>query len=454
MSLAVPTDAAAADADSAPPAEIGARFGAGYNRYALWLLMLVYVVNFIDRTIIYMLIEPIKRDLGLLDWQLGLLSGLAFGLVYMALSFPLAVLSDRHHRPTIIAACLLVWSAFTAVCGLAANFIQLALARAGVGVGEAGCVPAAHALIADSTPRARRASALAFFAVGAPLGQMIGFIMAGYIADRYGWRHAFIVAAAPGFLLAALCFFTLREPRARALPRGAGDGSVSLGQTLRYVRGKPAFWRLGLGAAVRVFISYGHGPFLASFFYRAHGPEVERYGAAFGMQPQTFMGFALALMLGVVGVAGIWVGGRIADRWGARDITQHARVPAWSSLALVPVMALSFWVDNLALALALVGLGQFLQAFWAGPVYAAAQSMVPPAMRAKSSAIMIFILNFGGLTFGALVVGGISDLVASGLGLGEAEGIRWALLVTTLASIVSAPLFWSARRTIARDIES
>jgi MFS family permease len=415
--------------------------------------MAVYVVNFIDRTIIYMLVEPIKNELKLLDWQLGLLSGMAFGLVYMAFSFPLAVAADRYHRPRLIAVCLAVWSAFTGACGLAQNFLQMVLARAGVGIGEAGCVPAAHALIADSTPSERRASALSFFAIGAPLGQLIGFMMAGYLADQFGWRWAFFVAAAPGFILTVFVFFTLREPRERVTKSRQDEGATMM-ETLRYLRHKSAYWKLGAGASIRAFISYGHGPFLASFFYRAHPEEVAQLSGSLGMQAQTFVGVAQAFSTGLMGMIGIWVGGRLADRAAARDIAAYGTISSISTLVLVPLMVWSFLTGSLLLAILLQGIALFVQAFWAGPVYASAQSMVPAAMRAKSSAIMIFMINFGGLLFGALCVGALSDVLSIWGGFEPGEALRWALIGTVVASIASAPVFWSARRTLAAEMES
>src|ERR1700744_556400 len=170
---------------------------AAYRRYALWLLLLIYVVNFIDRQVINILAEPIKNDLHLADWQLGLLSGFSFGIVYTLLGFPLARAADRGHRGYIIAGCLAAWSAFTGACGFAQNFGQLVAARAGVGIGEAGCTPTSHALIADYTPKEKRASALSFYAMGTPIGSLLGLAMGGVMSDYFGWRKAFMVAAVP-----------------------------------------------------------------------------------------------------------------------------------------------------------------------------------------------------------------------------------------------------------------
>ena len=201
---------------SAPPAASGAQaapytapYSPGYTRYAMFLLLGIYIVNFLDRAVVNILAEPIKNDLGLADWQLGLMSGLAFAIFYTVLGIPIARLAERKNRPIIIGTAVAVWSGFTALSGMAQNFAQLVLFRIGVGVGEAGCTPPAHSLIADYVPKEKRASALAFYSMGTPLGGLLGLVMGGLIADAYGWRVAFFVAGAPGILFALLCWFTL-----------------------------------------------------------------------------------------------------------------------------------------------------------------------------------------------------------------------------------------------------
>ena len=170
----------------------------GYRRYAIWLLFVVYVFNFIDRQIVTILAEPIKRDLQIADWQLGLMTGTAFAIFYCTLGIPIARLAERRSRPWIIGLSLAAWSGFTALCGLAQNFWQLVLARIGVGVGEAGCTPPAHSLIADYAPKEQRASALAVYSMGNPVGALIGVVVGGLVADAYGWRMAFLLVGLPG----------------------------------------------------------------------------------------------------------------------------------------------------------------------------------------------------------------------------------------------------------------
>ncbi len=429
---------------------------AAYRQYAVWLLLLIYVVNFLDRQVINILAEPIKNDLHLADWQVGLLSGFAFGIVYTVLGFPLARAADRHNRPLIIAGCLAAWSGFTGVCGLAQNFIQLVAARAGVGVGEAGCTPTSHALIADYTPKAQRASALAFYSMGTPIGSLFGLVVGGAMADYFGWRKAFLVAAVPGLIMAVLCAFTLKEPRAAiaAQARTIATASATFIETLALLRTKRAFWCFALAAGVRAFIGYGHAPFSASFFYRVHGHDVVALAASMGLKPQTFIGLTLGIIGGVAGTFGAWLGGRIADRGWTRDLRIFGYMPAIATLVSAPIGIWMLLTPNTTLAIALGIVPAILGSMWYGPVYGSAQSMVPPHMRATAASIMLFVINFMGLVLGAVCIGALSDLLNHGFRMGPADGVRWAMILSTIGGLVSVWLFWTAGRTIRDDIES
>ncbi|MGZ3376664.1 MAG: spinster family MFS transporter [Phenylobacterium sp.] len=446
--------------DETPPHVGVPMVGAAYRRYALWLLLLVYVVNFIDRQVVNILAEPIKNDLHLADWQLGLLSGFAFGIVYTLLGFPLARAADRHHRGYIIAGCLAAWSGFTGACGFAQNFVQLIAARAGVGIGEAGCTPTSHALIADYTPKEKRASALAFYAMGTPIGSLLGLAVGGVMSDYFGWRKAFMVAAVPGLILAVVCAFTIREPRkrlsaaAQAVADKSGQALATFGETIRYLARKRAFWFLAWGAGVRSFLGYGHAVFAPSFFYRCHGPEIAALAHSFHLRPQSFVGLALGLIAGIAGAIGSWAGGQIADKWGARDLRVYGSVPAISVLISAPTAVLLYSTSSAAFALSLIAVTNFLGTLWYGPIYSSAQGMVPARMRAMSASIMLFVINFLGLVLGALCIGALSDLMNKGFHLGPAEGVRWALIISVIGGAVSAPLFWLARRNVREEMVS
>ena len=429
----------------------------GFRRYALVILLLVYTVSFLDRQIVSVLAEPIKNDLGISDTQLGLLTGLAFGIVYVGMGLPIARLADRVNRVWIIGASLTVWSAATVLCGRAANFPMLVAARMGVGIGESGCTPTAHSLISDYTPREKRASALAFFSMGTPLGSVIGLAVGGIIADSLGWRQAFLFAGIPGLILALVVFFTLREPRnamAAADRARVQADRMSFGATLRYLSKKSSFWFLASGAAIKAFIGYGHAPFTISFFLRIHGDQIAGLAAPFGLKPLGFMGLVLGILGGILALTSTWAGGYIADKWGARDLRAYGTVPAVAALLGVPFLCASYYVDDVVLALALTIPSSLLGSLWYGPVYASAQGLVPANMRATSSSILLFVINMLGLGAGAVVVGAFSDFFNFGMGLGPAEGVRWAMIVSTLFGFVAAAMFWLARGKIREQMVS
>lgn len=430
-----------------------------YRRYAVGVLMVLYTINFLDRQIVTILAEPIKTDLGLSDTQLGLLTGLAFGIVYCGFGLVMARLADRFNRVSIIGASLIVWSACTLVCGRVASFPALLAARMGVGVGEAAFTPTSHSLIADYTPKEKRASALAIFSMGSPIGSLLGLAMGGVIADALGWRMAFFVAGLPGLILAVVVFATLKEPRALARRAGAataasaGPQSSFLG-TLRFLASRRTFWFTAFGASIYSFVGYGHGAFLASFFLRVHAADVERLAGRFGLEPVGFLGVSLGLVVGICGAISAWLGGVIADRFGARDLRAYGSVPAFAGLLAIPFALAAWLVPSVTIALAMLVPTCLLTNLWFGPVYATAQGLVPPHMRATSASIVLFIINMMGLGFGALVVGALSDAFNHGLGLGVAEGIRWALLASTLFLGLATVLFLLARGRIRDEIIS
>lgn len=454
------TETAAPSVDPAAPPVTStvsaAPFSASYTRYAMFLLLGIYIVNFLDRAVVNILAEPIKNDLGLADWQLGLMSGLAFAIFYTVLGIPIARMAERRNRPLIIGTAVAIWSGFTALSGAAQNFAQLVLFRIGVGVGEAGCTPPAHSLIADYVPKEKRASALAFYSMGTPLGGLLGLVMGGLVADAYGWRVAFLVAGAPGILFALLCWFTLKEPRKVMAQHSAAIQATqaSFGETLKYLGKKKTFWLIALGAAIKAFIGYGHAPFTASFFLRVHGDEIKGLADNFGLQSIGFLGLALGLMGGTAGAISAYLGGQIADKYAKTDLRGYVVVPAFASLLAVPVYILAVSVPSASVALWILVINGLMGSLWYGPVYAIGQSIVPPHMRATTAAILLFTINLIGLGLGPLAVGILSDLMANSVGLGSAQGVRWALMISTCFGFVAFALFWVARKTIREEMVS
>lgn len=310
----------------------------GYNNAALFLLTLVYVFNFLDRQILNILAESIKIELKFTDTQLGLVTGFAFALFYSLLGLPIARYAERGDRPILIAAALSVWSLFTIACGFATTFTHMLLARFGVGIGEAGGVPPSHSLITEFTPRNRRAVALAIFSTGLPLGSFVGLAFGGIAGDMFGWRTTFILAGAPGLLIAVCCLFILHEPRRKAklAPRDGGD--ASLAATLKGFLAKRTFVWVVAAGALQAIVIYGLGAFLAPFFLRAHGPELTSLANGIGLKPTGFLGLIFGLTLGLAGAVGTFTGGWLSDRLSANSLRGYVTVPAAAAFLSIPLL--------------------------------------------------------------------------------------------------------------------
>jgi predicted MFS family arabinose efflux permease len=448
------TDAAAAEAAAvAPdPTQSFPLPSAAAARYGVWLLTIIYMLNFVDRQIVNILAEPIKRDLGLADWQLGAMTGLGFAMFYTVLGIPMARLAERYHRGRIIAGCLVVWSGFTVACGMSTSFVQILMARIGVGVGEAGCTPSAQSLIADSVPANKRASALGRFSMGVPVGSLAGLVLGGVVAQSYGWRAAFMVAGAPGIILALIAFATLRDPRP-ASTQASRANLLPLSAVLAQLRQQPAFWWLAAGSAITSFVGYGQQAFYVSFFLRNYTPELTAAANATGFAgPLAFIGVALGIVLGVSGGIGTLVGGNLGDRFAAKEQGGYGMVAAISMLIAGPLLAAVFFLGSGLIILALLTVPLFFKNMWFGPVFAAIQGMIAQRSRATATAIFLFVLNAGGLGLGALLTGLISDLFGSAYG--EAEGVKYALVATSLVSFLSAYCFWRAAIAMRRAAAS
>ncbi|SEJ66097.1 Sugar phosphate permease [Sphingomonas sp. OV641] len=445
-----PGDATPAVVDPAAPSPIGP-VSRGYRRYALLVLLAVYTFNFLDRQILAILAEPIKHDLDLKDWQLGLLTGLAFALLYTLLGIPIATWSERGNRPWIIGGAVTIWSGFTALCGAAQNFVQLVAARVGVGIGEAGCTPPAMSLITDYTPKEERASALSIYLLGSPLGALIGMAAGGLVADQWGWRSAFLLAGAPGLLLALLVVTTLKEPRRRwsAEIRQRTTQAPGFAATFAMLRRSRTYWLVVSAVALKAFISYGTTAFLASFFYRNHAGELSAMAAAFGLKTGGFLGLALGLVTGVTSGLGTLAGGYVADLFVKRDARAYVLLPVAGSLTALPFSIVALHSSSVTAALMILAVPSLLNALWLAPSYAAIQGLVPASARATATAILLFVANLIGLGMGPLGVGLISDLAAASVG--PAEGVRTSLTIVALLGLPAAALFWHARRSIVAE---
>lgn len=422
-------------------------------RGTMVLLFLVYVLNFLDRQIVNILAESIKADLQLADWQLGLLTGFAFAVFYALAGIPIARYAERGNRKGIISVSVALWSGFTVLCGLAGNFIQLLLCRFGVGIGEAGGVPPAHSLITEITPKEKRASALAFFHVGMPVGILLGLAIGGLIADQFGWRFAFMVAGLPGLIVALLVFLVLPEPRKSKPSNEATKHGAGFTEALIFLAKKPTYVFGVIAATFASFTTYAHQAFVPSFFFRIHAGELSEIASGFNLEIGGFLGISLGVATGIGGGLGVWLGGKLADIGGQKNLKYYALVPAISTLIFVPIQMTAFIVPSAVTSLMIFVPSIFLMSMWIAPLQATIQSVAPEHMRATASAIALLSLNLVGLGLGPLVLGVLSDLLSSVAGLGPKEGLRWALVTFTLFALLSAAAFARASTTIERDIE-
>jgi predicted MFS family arabinose efflux permease len=405
-----------------------------YLNYVLVMLTLAYVFNFADRQLLVILQESIKEDFNLSDTQLGLLSGFSFALFYVALGIPIAQYADKRNRRNIVAGSLGLWSVMTAISGLTGNFIQLLLTRIGVGVGEAGGSPPAHAMISDYFPPEKRARSLSIYSTGIYIGVLVGFLTGGYLNQHYGWRTAFFVVGTPGIIFSLIFYFTVKEPKKGATDaRTTSGGTHSLRSTLKLLYSNKVFVYLALAIALHVFCIYAFLNWIPSFMSRLHGMK------------SIDIGVSLGLIFGLGGGIGTYARRFLTDRLGKKDKRYYLSVPAYSILISLLFTAGTLFLQNNYLTLFCLSGCAFLQSMFLGPTIAVAHSSVPAPMRALTSAILFFALNLVGLGFGPLVVGIISDLLKPTLGI---ESLRWALSVILPISAASAALFLVAARKI------
>jgi predicted MFS family arabinose efflux permease len=469
---------------SAPAVPRFAPVSASYGRYALTLLVLIYTVNFLDRQIITTVGEAIKVDLKLTDSQMGALGGIFFAFVYTVLGIPIARVADKANRPAVMTLSLAIWSGFTVLSAYARSYGVLAISRAGVGIGEAGCSPTAHSLLADYFPQEKRATALAIYSMGISIGTLLGMAIGGIVAEHYGWRMAFMVAGLPGLVFAVAAILTLREPRNQLAKdaRAAHDAEnhIPLAIVFSALEQRPTFWLFALGGALTSFVSYAHGQFFTPFLLRNHTPELTVLAGQFGMAPAPgkpplgFVSLALGIGAGVGGAFGSWLGGVLADRLGSKDIRNYALFPFLVPFVTLPLLWYAVGTSNMTVCLLILILTNVPVGAWWGPVYGGVQTMVPPAMRALSAAILLFVINMIGLGGGPTAFGITTDLMTNrylaGTGLdviackaaagaakaacaaASAHGIKTTVYLSTAIIPLAMLCFLASRWTIGADM--
>ena len=421
-----------ADEKTAPTAPVGY-----YRYYVLVVLMMTYVFSYMDRYIMSILLEDVKAEFGFSDLQLGMLSGLAFALLYSTLGIPIARLADRSNRVRIISIAVSVWSIFTALCGAATGFWTLFLARLGVGVGEAGGLAPAHSTLADYFKKEELSRALAVYGLGPSLGAVAGLMIGGAIADAFGWRAAFIAVGLPGVLLAALTYLTVREPKRGAMDPGhvPPENPDNIKTTLSKLWKNRTYVYVNLGHALSIVTMYSITVWLPALFLRNTDFSRSEVGATIG------------LITLVGGVLGTLSGGFIADYLAKRDERWRAWVSMIAVVASAPVLAAALLATDAQSLTILMGMGIFVFQVSFVPGLAIVQIVVEPGQRAMAAAFVFFLANFIGLGIGPVIVGAISDALAPQF---NETSINIALMIMLSFLVVASLCFWLSSRAMKK----
>lgn len=410
-----------------PAAEVARPRVAAGAWYALAVLTLVLVLNNLDRSIISILIEPIRKDFGFSDSQIGVLAGLAFALVYSASAIPAGILVDRVNRRNLLALAVSLWSACTALCGLAQGFWSLFLARMAVGGTESACSPAAMSMISDYFPAERRSLTIGVYCMGTALGAAVALVVGGYIAQAFGWRWAMVAAGAPGLAVGALLFLTVREPKRGAMeprPR-ASDKAPTLAQSWRMASGNPVFVFTFLGISTNAVVGSGLTVWAATYLVRAHDLTLFQAGLVTGAGA-LFFGSA-GTILG--GVFGDWLIRR-------RGLAGAALAPAVGGVVSFVAGAVLLGAGSLFVAAAALMVWELFYRSFFGPSYNVMLSSVEPRMRGLAGSASQCATNLIGWGLGPVVVGAVSDAV------GGVDGLRWGMAAVLSVSLLSAALFF------------
>jgi len=413
-----------------------------YQYYVLAVLVLGYVFNVVDRGVLAILQLDIREQLEISRTAMGLLTGLGFGLFYAVMGIPIARLADRWSRVNVLALAVALWSAATALCGAAYNFVSLAIFRTATGVGEAGGSPPSHSLISDYFPTSRRATALAIYAMSVPFGTALGNVASGWSNQYFGWRLTFVFVGLPGVLVALLAWATIKEP-----PRGYADGrkvrandqAPPFMTVFRFLLTRRSFMHMSIAAALHAVMWYAGSNWNAEFFRGYHGMSS-------GVAGNYLATFAL------VGAIGSFLGGFLADRLSVRwnDKRWYMWVPGVACLAMVPLQFVSYLSLNLSLVVPTFSVMVVLASMFFGPSFSVAQSIATVRMRAVSASVLLFIQSIIGLTLGAALPGTISDLLAPTSG---GLALPYAMVIVGFANIWAAVHYFLGARSYRADLE-
>lgn len=417
-----------------------------YKKYLLTVLLLTLAFNYADRLALGLLLQDIKVDLDLSDAQLGFLTGMAFAFFYSVMGIPIARWADRGNRITIITITTALWSAAVALCAFAGTFTHLLMIRIGVAVGEAGCIPPAHSLIADNFSRRERPRAVALYMLGAPLSAVVGYFLAGWLNEFFGWRATFAILGIPGLALAALVWFTLREPRRQKSTTVIGIRRVavqaeepSLTEVFVTLWANTTFRRLLICFSVMFFFGSGIMQWQPAFFIRSYGLQTGELGTWF------------SVVGGLGGLLGTYWGGELASRYAAHNERLQLKAMGIGFPLIGVISACTYLSPNHYLAFGLMGLSTVGIALASGPLFATIQTLVPERMRATSIALVYLFANLIGMGLGPLAAGALSDALRPLVG---EESLRYALLALCPGYLCAGWYLLRASRTVTRDLEA
>ncbi|MDB9733210.1 MFS transporter [Porticoccaceae bacterium] len=415
-----------------------------YRSFVLVLLTVVYGFNFIDRQIVGILAPFIQEDLGLSNTQLGLLIGLAFAMFYTIVAIPIAWLADRYSRVNILSIALATWSGFTALTGLAGNFVQMGFARMGVGIGEAGGSPPSHSIISDMYPKEERAGALGVYSMGIPLGIMAAYFITASLMGSSGqdvdWRRIFIFLGVTGIVLAVIVKLVLREPVRGAMEFNSRTDIVQppFKESLKTLLKIPAWWAMCFGIAFGSFVSYAKSAFQTKYLV---------------ILDPTFDFQTLVIILGIINgttyAGGAYFGAKLADKWGAKDIRAYGWLPAIAIGICLPIGIAAFWVTSVWAHLAFSTIFLLFLGIYLGPSFAIAQTLAPINMRAMSTALFFFILNMIALGGGPTFTGWLIDVYRESHT--DLMAMRYAVTLTICMFIPSIISFMVVARVLPKD---
>lgn len=429
----------------------------GYRKLVLAMLLLIYVFNVIDRILLAVLQEKIKLDLQLTDFQLGLLGGPAFVILYTLAGIPIARLAERANRVSIVALGAAVWSVATAVCGLAQNFVQLAAARVAVGIGEAACIPPSHSIISDYFPANKRATAFAIYGLGIPLGTIIAAVVGGMIAQNFDWRAAFFILGVPGLLAALALKFVVKEP-----PRkGQQEDVPPFFATIKFLAAKRSLVHVMIGGSLVAIFAFSVNHFMVSYLVRRYDLEIGQASGIFG------------LLVGVAAAFGIFLGGFLSDKLTPRFPKAVSWLPALGILISIPLYFTALMQDNLTIAAIFFFMAGLFHYTNVAPMFAIGQAVANPRMRATVSALLLTSVTLVGYGFGPPLTGAIADRVgdisfvsaligtgtcptgqsAAACAVADGRGLQFALICGLIFMLWASMHYYLAGRSLHRDRE-